>query len=186
MRYICPECGSEIPEDLEFCYSCGRKKDNTIRLDQGGHFVQPEENKCASCGAEMLSNDLFCPNCGERRSKTQLSAFRPKMTKYGWIGLSLALIPGALGFIPISIGVIPALPGIFGLGHLFFKKWPRGALFLLFSIFFYYIRITSDMVSTETNVWMAIFFQLGIIFIYLLQTMETFVLAYTPPKTPER
>jgi len=173
MRYICPECGSEIPEDLEFCYSCGRKRDNTIRLDQSGNFIQPEENKCASCGTEMLSDDLFCPNCGERRSKMQLAAFRPKMVKYGWIGLILALVPGALGF-------IPGLPGIYGLGHLYFKKWTRGAVFLLFSVFLFYARTTSD-----TSIWTSLFFQITAIVIYLFQVMEVFVLAYTPPKAPE-
>jgi len=179
MKYICPECGSEIPEDAEFCYICGRKKDNTIRLDQSGHFIQPEENKCASCGAEMLPDDLFCPNCGEPISKTQLAAFRPKMVKYGWVGLALALIAGALGFVPGAIGFLPTLPSIFGLGHLYFKKWARGVIFLLFSAFFYYLRIT-----TEMNIWISIFFQVIAIFIYLLQAMEVFVLAFMPPKQP--
>ena len=190
MMYICPECGSEIPEDMAFCSYCGRKKDNTIRLDQAGHFVQPGANICSSCGSEMLPEDLFCPNCGERRSQTQLATFRPKMVGYGWVGLVLAIVPGVLGFIPDFNGVfttlfgISMLPSIYGLGHLYFKRWGRGAMFIVFSAFLFYVRFTSEG-TLDTNLWQAVFFQFISIFIFMLQTMEVFVQAYTPPKAPK-
>lgn len=171
MRYICPECGNEIPEDSGFCYSCGRKKDNTIRLDQSGRFIPPEENKCTSCGGEMAQGDLFCPACGEPRSKTQMAAFRPKMIKYGWIGIVLALIPGTLGFVTL-------LPCIFGLGHFYFKKWTKGATFMLLSAGLFYITI-----QLEMSFWENFLFQIVVIFFFLLQAMEVFVLAFMPPKT---
>jgi len=176
MKYICPECGSEIPEDSEFCYTCGRKRDNTIRLDQSGHFVPPEENRCASCGTEMSPDDLFCPSCGELRSKIQMIAFRPQMVKYGWIGIALAIIPGALGFIPGLIGGITIL----GLGHFYFKKWSRGITYIFLSLVITYVKITTGM-----SVWTNLVFEIAIVFFYLLQAMEVFVLAFMPPKTAE-
>jgi DNA-directed RNA polymerase subunit RPC12/RpoP len=181
MRYVCPQCGKEIPEDSDFCYGCGRKKDNSIRLDQSGRFVPPEENKCAACGAEMQRDDLFCPNCGERASRTQMVMFRPKMVKYGWIGLALALIPGALGF-----GFIPVINGIemisiFGLGHFYFKKWKRGGMFLLFTAFFFYIKYIGD----DSSFAISLILTITMMFVYILQLMEVFVLAFIPPKKAE-
>ncbi|MCL1811450.1 MAG: zinc ribbon domain-containing protein [Methanomassiliicoccaceae archaeon] len=174
MRYICPECGADIPEEQDFCYSCGRKKDNTIRLDESGRFVPPETDKCASCGAEMKKDDLFCPDCGERRALAQMAVFRPQLIKYGWIGVLLAFIPGALGF-------LPGLFSIFGLGHLYFRKWTRGGMFLLLSVFMIYIKFS----NMEMNLTMSIIFSITSVFIYLLQAMEVLVLAFMPPKTAE-
>jgi len=174
MRYICPECGSEIPEDHNFCYSCGRKKDNTIRMDESGRFIQPEKNECASCGTEMLPDDRYCPNCGEPVSRPQKVVFRPKLTKKGWIGIILAFVPGALGF-------IPGFFSIFGLGHLFFKKWSRGALFLVLSAVMLYVRSGWMEASLITSI---IFVTLSV-FIFLLQGMEVLVLAFMPTKKDE-
>lgn len=181
MIHICPECGSEIPGESEFCYSCGRKKDDTIRIDSSGNFIPPEEDKCASCGAEMSQGDLFCPNCGTQRSKAQMVAFRPKMVKYGWIGLMLALIPGTLGFIPWLPGIVPC---VFGLGHLYFKRWRKGAVFLFITVFLLYWENWGYW-STVDSIWADIFLVILTLFFYLIQAMEAFVLAFVPPKAPE-
>ncbi|MDR0309915.1 MAG: zinc ribbon domain-containing protein [Candidatus Methanoplasma sp.] len=174
MRYICPECGGEIPEDNDFCFQCGRTRDNTIRLDESGNFIQPEKNMCASCGAELSSDDLFCPACGEARSRIQMAAFKPQMVKYGWIGLALAFIPGALGF-------VPGFAGIFGLGHLYFRKWGRGVLYLSVSAFIFYIRYIND----DTSLIQDILYITVTAFFYIIQGMEVLVLAYMPPKNPK-
>ena len=137
----------------------------------------------------MGSADLFCPNCGERRSQTQLATFRPKMVGYGWVGLVLAIVPGILGFIPdfgiiSSLFGIPALPSIFGLGHLYFKKWSRGAMFLGISVLLFAARFYADL-NMDTDPIGAVLFQFTMIFMFMLQAMEVFVQAYTPPKTPK-
>jgi predicted RNA-binding Zn-ribbon protein involved in translation (DUF1610 family) len=171
--YICPECGSEIPADSDFCHYCGRKRDNTIRLDEKGNVIQTAENRCSSCGSEMSQGDIFCPNCGEPVSRTQMKAFRPKMIKYGWIGLALALIPGALGF-------LPGLFSIYGLGHFYFKKWTRGAVYIILSLAIFY----SNYHGMDTTIWTRLIFVTISVFIYIMQAMEVLVLAYLPPKTP--
>jgi len=177
MRYICPECGDEIPEDRFFCYSCGRKRDNTITLDDKGNFIHSEKNKCASCGAEMQPGDLFCRNCSVPLSRTQTVAFRPKMVKHGWIGLLLAVIPGALGLMPDLFGI--TFYSIFGLGHLYFKKWKRAGLYFLTTAMFAYIKYTGFGDSFLTT----LIFVITTGFIFFLQAMEVFVLAYMPSKT---
>jgi len=178
MRYICPECGGEIPEDLDFCQFCGRKKDNTIRLDQSGRFVPPDKNQCASCGTEMQPGDLFCPSCGKPISKTQMAAFRPKLAKHAWIGIALAFIPGALGLVPI-----PGLFSIFGLGHLFFRKWPRAIMFFILSalVFLLHHNYGGGEASFLTELLIVII----TVFFYLIQAMEALVLAFMPSKTAE-
>ncbi|MDR2698711.1 MAG: zinc ribbon domain-containing protein [Candidatus Methanoplasma sp.] len=178
MRYICPECGGEIPEDLDFCHLCGRKRDNTIRLDQSGRFIPPEENECASCGTAMQPDDIFCPSCGEQRSKTQTAAFRPKLAKYAWIGIVLAFIPGALWFVPI-----PGLFSVFGLGHLYFRRWSRAAGFLLISAFLFYANI--ELVGAEPSLLTDIIFWIITLFFFFVQAMEALVLAFMPSKTSE-
>ena len=176
MRYICPECGGEIPEDLDFCHFCGRKKDDTIRLDQAGRFIPPDKNKCASCGAEMQQNDLYCPNCGEQISKAQLAAFRPKMAKYAWIGIALAFIPGALG-------LVPGLFSIFGLGHLYFRKWSRAAMFFILTALLFLLKTNYG--GAEASFWTDLILVIITLFIYLIQAMEAIVLAFMPSKTAE-
>ncbi len=182
MRYICPECGGEIPEDSEFCHHCGRKRDNTIRLDESGHFVEPEKNKCATCGAEMSQNDAFCPNCGQPISRTQATAFRPKMVKYGWIGIALALSFGLLGILPSpAIGPLPGLFSIFGLGHFYFKKWSRGLWYLFWTALLFMIKY----LDSEMSIWYQLLYIVFFMFVYFMQAMEVITLAFTPPKTAE-
>ncbi|AIZ56356.1 double zinc ribbon [Candidatus Methanoplasma termitum] len=182
MNYICPECGSDIPEESEFCYRCGRKRDNTIRVDPAGHFVEPEKNKCTACGAEMSPNDLICQKCGEPRSRIQMATFRPKMVKNGWIGIALAVIGGILVFLPIGpIGPLSGMFSIFGLGHFYFKKWKRGAWFLLITALMFFIMYTEP----EMTTLMHFLFFTASVFFFLMQTMEVVMLAFTPPKTTE-
>ncbi|MCL2318138.1 MAG: zinc ribbon domain-containing protein [Methanomassiliicoccaceae archaeon] len=183
MKYICPECGSDIPEESDFCYHCGRKRDNTIRLDQSGHFIPPVTERCRSCGAEIPVDAWTCPKCNEPRTRKQLSEFKPKMVKNGWIGIVLAAIGGILVFIPVGpIGPLPGLFSIFGLGHIYFKKWKRAGWFLILSVFMLFIRVYQTGVDSFFS---HVLFILITGFIFMMQIMEVFVLSYMPPKTAE-
>jgi ribosomal protein L40E len=172
MRYICPECGSEIPDESEFCHHCGRKRDNTIVLDQAGHFIEPDKNKCAACGADLAPGDLFCMKCGNQMSRTLMTVFRPKMVKNGWIGIVLAIAGGALG-------LVPGLFCIFGLGHFFFKKWTRGAYYIFLSVVMFLFRYF----ETGSSLLTGVLFIVLSLFVFVLQLFEVIMHAYTPPKT---
>lgn len=152
---------------MEFCASCGRKRDDTIRLDDAGKFVPEDDGHCTTCGKDIAPNDLFCQHCGAPITKVQMATFRPKMVKYGWIGIALALIPGFFN--------------IYGLGHLYFKRWTRAAMFLLMSAFMLYVKYG----GVELTVWTNLIFGIVSIAIYLMQAMEVLVLAFMPPKTTE-
>jgi len=105
------------------------------------------------------------------------------MLKNGWIGLVLAAVGGMLVFIPIGpIGPLPGLFSIFGLGHLYFKKWKRAGWFLMLSGFMFLIRfIQADDPSLLSHILFIVFTG----FIFMMQMMEVLILAYMPPKTAE-
>lgn len=155
MSYICTECGKEVPDDSDFCYYCGRTKENILEKDRprGTGAV----GICARCGDDIGPNDLFCQHCGQPISKAQTALFKPKITGKSWIGIFLALIPGVFN--------------IFGLGHLFFKKWSRGAMYLAISAFLLYIQYFSG------NESQSIFFFILQAGVYVVQAMEVLALA---------
>ena len=62
MKCINKNCQKEIPEDSQFCYSCGTK--------------QPERKKCSKCKCKNIASDaFFCPECGERLDASQKTEF---------------------------------------------------------------------------------------------------------------
>lgn len=52
-EWVCPQCGKEMDDHMEFCYGCGTKR--------------PNPTVCASCGRKLDPTDNFCPNCGLKR-----------------------------------------------------------------------------------------------------------------------
>jgi Predicted membrane protein len=161
--YICPECNSEVPSDSDFCFVCGRKVKKQSPAFDGN---TASEKICVKCGNELLNNDLFCRKCGTPITTFQISTFKPTLTKRGKIGLALALIPG--------------LCAIFGLGHIFFKKWARGAMFLMFSAFMIYFIFIDGAEGLMRYMVIG-----GTAMLYFIQAFEVLVLAYMPPKVSE-
>lgn len=161
--YTCPECGSEVPDDSDFCYVCGRAKKKGDDAGPTGNIAFTP-GMCAFCGGKVGFSDVFCEHCGKPINNIpQMMMFKPKMSKYGWIGIALALIPGFFN--------------VFGLGHLFFRRWGRAGMYLLISVLFIYMTrfaVLSD--------FMEILVLLSSIFIYFMQAMEVFMLAFLPPK----
>ena len=165
MIRVCPECRYEVPADSDFCYYCGRK----VRIveETMGEDTSCENNTCSRCGNVISPDDILCKGCGNVViGGTGVKVIRPQLSKQGKLGILLAVIPGILG--------------IFGIGHLFFKKWPRAMMFLAISFFMHYIWYTSDL----SGIWVVMFFISGI-FMYVLQTIEVFISALIFSKTSE-
>ncbi len=161
MKVICPECGNEIPEDSDFCYHCGRSSKDAIKIGDEGNVIQGN-NICKRCGSEVKPTDMFCQNCGFPVTQDQVTVlFKPKMVKNGWIGILLALIPGFIS--------------IFGLGHLWFRRYKRAVMYIAISIPMVYFSYFADITS-----YLSTLVFLASIFIYLLQAMEVLMLAYMP------
>lgn len=54
----CPSCGSQNPEDQQFCGACGTKLPTET----------PEMAGCPNCGAQNPPGQQFCGACGGRMS----------------------------------------------------------------------------------------------------------------------
>ncbi len=121
MTFICPECGSPIDDDADFCYRCGCKKSKaTVQFNNGF-----QAGACPNCGAEVHEGEMFCRHCGSPLN----SASPLKVDTNGTVALILALVPGFFS--------------IYGLGHLYLKEWIRGGMFLAMSALYWYMRTST-------------------------------------------
>ena len=146
MKYICPECGSEIPEENEFCEHCGCLRSKALRTDDQGNF---DTTRCPNCGEPITGDENFCGACGAALVK-QNPMVMMKPAKYAWVAFALALIPGFFN--------------IFGLGHLVLKKWSRAFMFLALSVILY---IVGPALGT-----FSIFIEVGVFMFQLMDIMN--------------
>jgi hypothetical protein len=163
MKYICPECGNEIPEGSDFCHVCGCLKSKSIKIDDNGKLIG-SNGKCSVCGSEVGPSDLFCEHCGNPITKAQMRTFKPTVSRKGWAAIALALIPGLIN--------------VFGLGHLVYKMWSRAVMYLVMSAFIIYIQFFVSGISGN----MKILLFLTEIVLYMFQALEVFALATGMPK----
>lgn len=56
-KFICSECGADVPLDAKECPRCGEK------------FEEAVERECSFCKAKVLESDVKCWNCGKNLSK---------------------------------------------------------------------------------------------------------------------
>ncbi|MCK9323042.1 MAG: zinc ribbon domain-containing protein [Candidatus Methanomethylophilaceae archaeon] len=160
MKYICPECGNEIRKDAEFCHTCGCVKSKAIIFDDKMKMVSGSM-KCAFCGGDIAEGDIFCQHCGKTITRQQMITFKPTFNASSAIGIALALIP--------------AFFNIFGLGHLFFRKWKRAAVYLCITALFLFVQYQMILTSTERTI-----FEITSILVYVIHGMEIFTLALMP------
>ena len=64
---ICPQCGSENPQESEYCINCGRQLK-----------IKKDSKKCSNCGFENLEVAEFCIECGKKFISTENNYFCPK------------------------------------------------------------------------------------------------------------
>lgn len=154
MKYICHDCGNEIPDDMDFCPRCGCLREKSTPVDDNSGMPL---GVCPSCGAKIGFGDAFCGACGAALPQVQM--IRPKMRKFGGVAMVLALIPGFFN--------------IFGLGHLLLKSWARGLMFLALTAIMFYVNGMSLFPTS---------FMLSLISvaIYFYQAMDIVRVIYAP------
>jgi len=150
MVYYCPECGSEIPNEAEFCYICGCRKDKAIFFDDSGREV------CPGCGAALPPGSDRCPGCG-----AQTVSAVPRMSKNGSLAIMMALLPGILD--------------VHGLGHLMLGEYRKAALFLILSSAILFVRIYY---MPGTDPLFGTLFWLGSLAVFIVQGVDVFRLAF--------
>lgn len=150
MTRICAECGSEIPDGSGFCYHCGRDAKDAFNIEgatRGTYTNIPSGNGSGNCGS-----------CGPGYAQSVI--VRPRLVKNAWIGIALALVPGMFN--------------IFGLGHLFYKKWGRGLMYLIISVPLFYMEY---MVKLDPVSSMLLF--LCALSVYFIQAFEVLAMSIT-------
>lgn len=154
MKYICHDCGYEIPDGMDFCPRCGCMRSKSTPVDDSTGMPL---GVCPSCGASCNPGDAFCGACGAPLPQTRVMV--PKLRKYGSVALILALVPGFFN--------------IFGLGHLVMRSWSRGIMFLAISVVLFYVNGFS-LFSTSFVM------TLVCVMVYFYQAMDAIRIAYSP------
>lgn len=161
-RYICSECGSEIPHVSDFCYQCGSLKSDAFKIEGGNTDLG--EVPCPNCGKPIDEGVKFCRHCGIETESVPVQKV---------MGRSYGLIPMTLkknGALAMGLAFLFGFLGIYGLGHLALKKWSRGVMFLAMSAVNWYIYIVTGNFITIV--------MLISLFIFFRQSMEVTALAY--------
>jgi hypothetical protein len=124
---FCKKCGTEIRDDSQFCWKCGRKIEIIeIKENDSEHSAEvkksvPEKTRCWNCEEEIDRRYDICPKCGIR--------VRTIVSKNPGIAAVLSF------FIP-------------GLGHIYNGKIAIGAMIIIIEIF---LVGTATMLTRSTN-----------------------------------
>ncbi len=153
MRYICHDCGNEIPDDMDFCLSCGCLREKATLVDDRTGMPL---GICLSCGADIVPGSAFCSTCG--KELPGMTYLQLKLRKHGTLALILALLSGFFN--------------IFGLGHLVLREWSKGISFLVISLVLFYVNGFSLYSSTFLMSMLCVA-------VYFFQVMDLFRVAYS-------
>ncbi|MBO4763371.1 MAG: zinc ribbon domain-containing protein [Candidatus Methanomethylophilaceae archaeon] len=62
MKYVCPECGSQIPDDSDFCHVCGCLKSKAYAFNDDFS----KDGVCPRCGSEVRPGRCSAKSAGRR------------------------------------------------------------------------------------------------------------------------
>ncbi len=67
-KFVCSECGSEVPANADKCPQCGEKFEEDERSAAAAASAEPKSNEfiCSDCGKTVKETDTQCWNCGKK------------------------------------------------------------------------------------------------------------------------
>ena len=67
-KFVCSECGSDVPSNADKCPQCGEKFEEDERSNAAVSEVKPKSNEfiCSDCGKTVKESDTQCWNCGKK------------------------------------------------------------------------------------------------------------------------
>ena len=155
MKRICNGCGSEIPEDSDFCYACGAWADRSLIVNDDGTMLYSPV--CLNCGEKLVPDAKFCQFCGAKTSEMAVP-IRNSMTSFD-----------KKDIIAIILAIVPGLFNIFGLGQIVQKRWSKAFVYLCSTILLIYI--TPSLITVSTGYFVLIAIQ---VFFFVLSVMDVY------------
>jgi len=64
-KFVCSECGTEVPGEAKQCPQCGEKFDDEEKKGKGPAPKADDELICSECGKTVKDSDKKCWNCGK-------------------------------------------------------------------------------------------------------------------------
>ncbi len=68
---ICPNCRTEVADDVMFCANCGTNLANVQPAQPAEQQPANTPAFCPSCGTQLAPGATFCPNCGAQIGAAQ-------------------------------------------------------------------------------------------------------------------
>ncbi|MEI6796876.1 MAG: zinc ribbon domain-containing protein [Methanomassiliicoccales archaeon] len=68
-KFICSECGADVPAEANECPQCGEKFDEEQKKDAQVAKVADGELRCPKCNNVVFNTDTKCWNCGQELIK---------------------------------------------------------------------------------------------------------------------
>ncbi|MGD6810098.1 MAG: double zinc ribbon domain-containing protein [Candidatus Bathyarchaeia archaeon] len=56
--YTCPNCGTQVPADYNYCYNCGTAMHQPVVL-----------KICPNCKNKIAESAKYCPKCGTKQKR---------------------------------------------------------------------------------------------------------------------
>lgn len=76
----CIKCGKELPDEAEFCSSCGAKQSSSNTENEKRKIVYDGEIiKCPKCGEDVRSFESKCSSCGWEKTTISVKQFATKL-----------------------------------------------------------------------------------------------------------
>jgi len=69
---FCPECGTEVNREDEFCFSCGEKLQQIDIRKETSETHNNAEYTCSKCKKPIRFEDRYCSNCGSELVKEEI------------------------------------------------------------------------------------------------------------------
>ena len=171
MTRYCSQCGSEIEDGADFCYNCGAMASTAYDMDDRGN-LRPASTEatrvCPSCGYSNPFNQERCTGCG---------AAMPPVNQ---IRVPKSL--DARDAVAILLGMIPGCFGVCGLGHLFYRHYSRGLMFLCISLVILYVEVSLGYTSASSKMMM---FRILSFIVFFKSAMDLLSIAYYPRNPPK-
>lgn len=131
MTVYCSECGSVIEDGEDFCVRCGALRRYAFDMDDNGNLTAVDSNAprmCPNCGFTNRFSDNVCADCGAPLPHlTARRSARKLMTE---------------DYIKLAIGLIAGAAGICGIGHLLYRRYSKGLMYLVLSSVILYVELS--------------------------------------------